>query len=111
MVNPGAFPGTRGKFINAQTELYAEAVKDNHIADTVADIQRRFLKRYPATLHDDDEPSEDWLAKVDDDGPDEELRYPDVENMEKVAAENALAEYLKLVARIKFKKDVSHIFL
>lgn len=111
MVNPGSFPGSRGEFIDAQTDLYAEAVKDNHIGDTLADIQRCFFKRFPATLEDSEEPSEEWLAKVDDDAPDDELRHPDVDGMDKDAADKALAEYTNLVARVQFKKDVSSFIL
>lgn len=111
MVNPGSFPGSRGEFINAQTQLYAEAVKDNHIGDTLANIQRRFLKRYPVTLQDNEEPSAEWLAQVDDDAPDEELHPPKVDEMDKDAADKALAEYTNLVARVKFKKDVSTVSL
>lgn len=107
MVNPGSFPGSRGKFLDAQIELYTEAVKDNHVADTLADIQRRFFKRYPVTLDDDQEPSEEWLAKVDDDAADDDLQLPDIDGTDKNTADRALAEYSNLVARIKFKKDVS----
>lgn len=107
MVNPGSFPGSRGEFIRDQTQLYAEAVKDNHVGDTLADIQRRYFKRFPPTLADSEEPSEEWLAQVNDDAPDEEICPPNVEGLDEDGAKKALAEYSSLVARIKFKKDVS----
>lgn len=109
MVNPGSFLGSRGDFIKAQTALYASAVKDNHVADTVANIQRRYLKRFPVTLPDNEEPSDEWLAQVDDDAPDKEIHPPDTSSLEKDAAVKALAEYTDLVARTKFKKEVFHL--
>lgn len=106
MVNPGSFPGARGKFIKAQTKLYADAVKDNHIADTVADIQRRYFKRFPVTMADNEEPSEEWLSKVNDDTPDEEVLCPNTSTLDQGAAEKAMSEYADLISRTKFKKDV-----
>ncbi|KAF8163969.1 hypothetical protein BJ912DRAFT_838852, partial [Pholiota molesta] len=72
MVNPGAFSGTRKAFLAAQSALYADAVTANHTADTVADIQRRYFKRYPISLSHTVEPSAESLAQVDDNAPDEE---------------------------------------
>lgn len=110
MVNPGSFPGSRGDFLRAQSQLYAEAVKDNHVNDTLADIQRRYFKRYPITLEDSEEPTEEWVAQVDDDAPDRELCPPDVGGLDEDAAKKAQAEYSDLVTRTKFKKDVrSHL--
>ncbi|KAF9472823.1 hypothetical protein BDN70DRAFT_780715, partial [Pholiota conissans] len=70
MVNPGAFQGSRREFLTAQKELYANAVTDNHVADAVADIQRRYFKRYPITLPHTEEPSTESLANVDDNSAD-----------------------------------------
>lgn len=73
MVNPGSFSGRRKAFLDAQKETYAAAVAAGHINDTVADIQRRYFKRFPVTLLHSEEPSEEYLAAVDDDAPDPEL--------------------------------------
>ncbi|KJA12733.1 hypothetical protein HYPSUDRAFT_113737, partial [Hypholoma sublateritium FD-334 SS-4] len=70
MVNPGGFRGRRKEFLDSQQDLYAAAVKEKHINDTVADIQRRYFKRFPITLSHTEEPTEEFLAAVDDDGPD-----------------------------------------
>ena len=40
MVNPGSFSGLRKQFLANQAALYATAVEDRHVNDTVADIQR-----------------------------------------------------------------------
>ncbi|KJA12838.1 hypothetical protein HYPSUDRAFT_119402, partial [Hypholoma sublateritium FD-334 SS-4] len=73
MVNPGTFKGLRLKFLNDQQALYASAVDGKHINDAVADIQRRYFKRFPVTLPHSDEPTEEFLASVDDNAPDPEL--------------------------------------
>ncbi|KAF9470434.1 hypothetical protein BDN70DRAFT_821384, partial [Pholiota conissans] len=69
MVNPGSFKGSRKTFLLTQADIYAEALVNNHVADMVSDIQRRYFKRYPITLPHEEEPSEQWLSQVDDNAP------------------------------------------
>ncbi|KJA13088.1 hypothetical protein HYPSUDRAFT_120316, partial [Hypholoma sublateritium FD-334 SS-4] len=73
MVNPGAFSGQRRAFLDGQQAVYAAAVAESHINDTVADIQRRYFKRFPITLSHTEEPTAEFLATVDDDAPDPEM--------------------------------------
>ncbi|KJA22462.1 hypothetical protein HYPSUDRAFT_117836, partial [Hypholoma sublateritium FD-334 SS-4] len=72
MVNPGTFKGRRKEFLDSQQDIYAAAVKGKHVADTVANIQRRYFKRFPITLSHTEEPTEAFLAVVDDDAPEPE---------------------------------------
>lgn len=109
MPNPGTFTGPRGEFLKAQKELYAQAMKDGDVNDIVANIQRRYLKRWPITLPHNQEQSQEWLDNVDDDTPDEELRAPNVDGMSPEDASEALAAFKKLMEELKGRKDVRYI--
>lgn len=106
MVNPGAFTGSRRSFLADQQSLYAAAVTGNHVADTVADIQRRYFKRYPMSLPHDQEPTEEWLAQVDDTLPDPEFKAPDMDAMDHDAYVRESLQYDELARNLKMRKDV-----
>ncbi|KAF8057956.1 hypothetical protein FPV67DRAFT_1370730, partial [Lyophyllum atratum] len=72
MVNPGAFQGIRKTFLISQKPRYAIAVAENHVADTLADIQRSFFKRFSLDLPADQDPTSEELSGVDDSTPDPE---------------------------------------
>lgn len=76
MVNPGGFTGLRKEFLDAEQDAYNDAVAENRAADTLADIQRRYFKRFPLSLPFSEEPTAEFLDSVDDDAPDPELRPP-----------------------------------
>ncbi|KAF9471309.1 hypothetical protein BDN70DRAFT_939042 [Pholiota conissans] len=105
MVNPGAFRGSRKKFLEDQAALYSDALLNNHVADTVSDIQRRFFKRYPITLPHNEEPSEEWLAQVNDDAPDCELDPPNRQSVDAESYNAALATYNEQLKLIKSRKE------
>ena len=111
MVNPGSFQGLRKQFPDDQQEFYAAAVKDKHIADAVADIQRRYFKRFPLTLSHTQEPSEEFLAAVDDDAPDDEMKPPDLEGLGPEASARAVRVHELRIAELKMRKDVCNILL
>lgn len=106
MPNPGTYLGARGEFLKAQLSLYAEAVKDGHISDTVADIQRRYFLRWPATLPHDQEQTQEWMDNVNDSAVEEEMSFPDVDGMSPEEAARSLADYNDLVEEVKSRKDV-----
>ena len=91
MVNPGAFTGLRKQFLDDQARLYAAAVEGRHVNDSVADIQRRYFKRFPITLPHTQEPSDESLAAVDDAAPDPEFKAPSNDGMEPAAYARARA--------------------
>ena len=111
MVNPGGFTGLRRQFLDAQQEIYAAAVKGKHVADTVADIQRRYFKRFPVTLSHSEEPSRESLDAVDDDAPDPEMKPPELDGLEPDACAHATRMYEFRIAELKMRKDVSTLFL
>lgn len=76
MVNPGTYSGLRLAFLDSKNEEYSNAVKMNIVDDVVATIQRQYFKRFPITLPLTEEPTEEWLAQVDDDAPDPEIVPP-----------------------------------
>jgi len=78
MVNPGAFQGSRKEFLLSQKAKYKDGVVGGYAADALADIQRRYLKRYPIELPHLEEPTPEWLAAIDDDAPDVEQEEPDI---------------------------------
>ncbi|KAF9471459.1 hypothetical protein BDN70DRAFT_819959 [Pholiota conissans] len=105
MVNPGAFSGSRKDFLAAQADLYEVAVTNNHVADTVADIQRRYFKRYPISLPHNKEPSAEWLSSVNDNAPENELLPPDSSQLDGKNLEDAEAAYNEQVKTLKFRKE------
>lgn len=111
MVNPGAFSGSRKAFLHDQQDIYAAAVGNGHISDTVADIQRRYFKRYPIDLPHKQEPSSEWLAQVDDGTPDAEMKHPDAEKMSHEEWQVEAGKYDAQIRDIKARKDVSNHFI
>ena len=110
MFNPGTFSGRRKEFLDSQQELYAAAVKGGHIADAVADIQRRYFKRFPTTLLHTQDPTQEFLDAVDDNAPDPEVLPPqaaDFTNPEEHARAARVYEFRQ--AEIKMRKDVRQI--
>ena len=106
MVNPGAFSGQRKAFLDAQQEAYSAAVEADHVNDTVADIQRRYFKRFPITLSHTKEPTEEHLATIDDDAPDPEMAPPREEGMSPDAYTRAKRVYEFQCAELKMRKAV-----
>ena len=107
MVNPGGFQGLRKKFLDDQQDFYAAAVKDKHIADGVADIQRRYFKRFPLTLSHTEEPTDEFLATVDDNAPDPELCAPEKGTLSDEAYARACRVYEFQVKELTMRKAVS----
>ncbi|PPQ84465.1 hypothetical protein CVT26_007395 [Gymnopilus dilepis] len=104
MVNPGAFSGSRKAFLMAQKPTYAEAVVGGYVPDALADIQRRYFKRYPVDFPHDQEPTAEQLAAVDDDGPEPEIKEPDREAMDEQEYQDALDALEKRSEQIRFRK-------
>ncbi|PPR02781.1 hypothetical protein CVT26_009392 [Gymnopilus dilepis] len=104
MVNPGAFRGTRKDFLISQKPAYAEAVTGGFVADTLADIQRRYFKRYPVDLLHDEEPTDEHLAAVDDNEADPEPEHPNQEAMGADEYELAVKAWEERTAAIRFRK-------
>ena len=50
MVNPGTFRGLRKEFLLGEKATYSEAVTGGYAADALANIQRRYFKRFPPEL-------------------------------------------------------------
>ena len=111
MVNPGAFSGLRKAFLDAQKEAYAAAVAANEVNDVVADIQRRYFKRFPITLAHSTEPTEEHLASVDDDAPDPEMTPARGEGMDPDAYARAKRVYEFQCSELKMRKAVCIFFL
>ena len=107
MVNPGGFAGLRKQFLDSQQAAYDAAAQEDDVADIVADIQRRYFKRFPVTLLHSQEPTPEHLASVDDNAPDPELTPPpqDKENPEAYARARRVYEFQ--IQELKMRKAVS----
>lgn len=108
MVNPGGFSGLRKAFLDDQQAAYNAAVEAKNAADTLADIQRRYFKRFPVSLLHSEDPTEEFLASVDDNAPDPELSPPDRANMDSVGYDRAKRVYELQVIEIKMRKAVRY---
>ena len=107
MPNPGGFAGSRLKFLEGEFPAYTKAVINNREDDFILDLWRRYFKRYPVDLADNVEPTEETLASVNDDEPDEELEPPNKETtMEEEYAEQLL-KFNKTKEDFEKKKQVS----
>lgn len=107
MVNPGAFLGSRKNFLQSQKGKYNAGVVGGYAADALAQIQRKYFKRYPIDMPHDEEPSAERLATVDDEAADEELEGPDIDALDE---DELAAAMVKLEARrvmLCFRKAVS----
>ncbi|KAF9550943.1 hypothetical protein CPC08DRAFT_647741, partial [Agrocybe pediades] len=105
MVNPGTFQGSRKEFLLAQASAYAKGMEDGTVSDVVADIQRRYFKRYPIELPHEEEPSPEALAAVNDDSPDPEIPEPCLETLGEEAYAAELERLNKRQKDIKARKD------
>lgn len=106
MVNPGAFRGTRRSFLVEQKHGYAAAVSGAYAGDFVADIQRRYFKRYPVDLDHNTEPAPEHLAAVDDNAADPEVPSPDQDAMPEDEYLKAKQSFDSRRKVIEFRKEV-----
>jgi hypothetical protein len=77
MVNLGVFHGLRKDFLTGEKVTYSNAVAGDYEKDSIADIQRRFFKRFPVGLPLSEEPSAEHLASVNDADADPDTEEPD----------------------------------
>jgi hypothetical protein len=108
MVNPGAFQGSRKTFLQSQKVDYQAGVVGGYAADALAQIQRKYLKRYPIDLLHSEEPSPEWLARVDDEAADEEQVGPDLDALDEEELAAAIVQLEERGALLRFRKAVSH---
>lgn len=107
-MNPGAFQGARKDFLQSQKEVYKAGVLGGYAADALAEIQCKYLKRFPIDLPQHKDPMPEWLAMVDDDAADPEQPELDIlalDENEYAAVVEKLAERRVLLT---FHKAVSH---
>lgn len=106
MVNPGAFQGTRRDFLLSQKTGYMAGVVGGYAADALADIQRRYFKRYPLDLAHGEEPTAEWLSMVDDDAPDAEKAEPDISTLDEDQYAAAMKQLEERKVILTFRKAV-----
>jgi hypothetical protein len=107
MVNPGSFGLSRKAFLISQKPAYSAGVVDGYAADALAVIQRKYHKRFPIDLPHDEEPSEEWLASVDDEEPYPEQFAPDIETLGEEEYARAIEALEKRQKQVAFRQAVS----
>lgn len=107
MVNPGSFNKLRLKFLTEKYPFYVEAVLQGTGNDYIANVQRCFFKRFPIDLDENEDPTPEALAAVDDDAADPEVEEPDTSDMsveEIIEVERVLEARAK---KIVYRRGVS----
>jgi hypothetical protein len=107
MVNPGAFCGLRKEFLIGEKATYSEGVKGGYAAEALANIQRRFFKRFSIDLPLDVEPTKEHLESVKDDEPDPEEDPPSKDELTPEEFGAASARLKERQQLIMFRKAVS----
>ena len=87
--------------------MYTKAVTSNREGDFVLDLLRRFFKCYPIELADNIEPTEEMLASVNDEEPDEEPEPPNKETMSEEEYTEMLQKFNDRRDEIEKKRQVS----
>jgi hypothetical protein len=106
MVNPGAFQKSRKDFLLAQNAAYAQAVAGGFMRDCVADIQRRYFKRFPIDYPHEHEPTSEMTSGVNDDAPEPELPVLDPTLMAEDEFELAEEAFKKRRTAVAYRKEV-----
>ncbi|KAF9539374.1 hypothetical protein CPC08DRAFT_651195 [Agrocybe pediades] len=104
MVNPGAFQGARKEFLLGEKAAYVAGVQGGYSKDALAFIQRRYFKRFPIEMPQDQEPSQAELAAVDDEKPDPEIGPLDEDSMTPEDYREAQARREERRKLIEFRK-------
>ncbi|PBK63579.1 hypothetical protein ARMSODRAFT_1023781 [Armillaria solidipes] len=103
MVNPGAFLGLRREFLIQEIEGYIQAVEEGRAAEFVADVIRRYLKRFPISLAHNVEPTAEHLAQVNDNVPDPEVEMPDEDKLTSEEYKRQMLRYQDERGTLKFR--------
>jgi len=107
MVNPGAFQGLRKQFLMNEKPAYAAGVLGGYAADALANIQKRYFRRFPIDLPHDQEPTVEWLAGVNNNSPDTELEIIGTDKLTSVEFEEAVAQLKERRRLVECRKAVS----
>lgn len=72
----GSFSPKRKAFLESKRSDFATAVEKGYTADGLSIIIRQYFRRFPIDLDDDEDPSDEFLAAVDDTAPVPETAEP-----------------------------------
>lgn len=108
MVNLGAFQGARKDFLQSQKEVYKAGVLGGYAADALAEIQHKYLKRFPIDLPQHKDPMPEWLVAVDDDAADPEQLEPDILALDENEYAAAVEKLVERRVLLTFRQAVSH---
>ncbi|KAF8882628.1 hypothetical protein CPB84DRAFT_1851182 [Gymnopilus junonius] len=110
MVNPGAFHGAQKEFMLSQKLIYNKAINNGYTDEAVADIQCCYFKRFSVDLPDDQEPTANELAAIDDDAVDPEQKKPDPETLSAEELSMAMEILEKRQKTLEFQKAIHYTF-
>ena len=106
-MNPSAFQGSRKIFLQSQTAEYQAGVVGGYATNALAQIQRKYLKRFPIDLPHNKEPSPEWLAAVDEEAAGEEHEGPDLDALNEDELAAAMVKLEEQQGMLRFRKAVS----
>lgn len=66
MPNPGKFHGKRKEFLTTKRPEFNASVNNDRVPDVLMQIYQAYFRRFPMTMSEDDEPTDEALAAVDD---------------------------------------------
>jgi hypothetical protein len=101
------FQGKPLAFLKSTVADYSEAVKQNQKHEEGLSIVRRFHKRFDIGKPLSDEPSDEFLASVDDDAPDTTYPRPDKESLTEPEYEQELKKWQEWKKVSLTRRDVS----
>jgi len=85
---------------------YREGVVGGYAADALANIQRRYFRRFPIDLPHDQEPTVEWLAGVNDNAPDKEMQITGTDKLSSIELAEAIEELKAKRRLVEYRKAV-----
>ncbi|PPQ76153.1 hypothetical protein CVT24_006578 [Panaeolus cyanescens] len=105
-MHPGNFSAARKAFLLTQRPAYDAAFEIGDAKNAIANIFRRYCKRFPLSMPDDQDPSQDELEMVDDEDANDSIENVDISTLaeeEQAKAQEERAEQARKIKSLKAK--------
>lgn len=108
MVNPGTFRGKALVYLESCREKFAKGFDDGIVRDVATDIIRGFFMRFSPDTPLNEDPTDEFLATINDDRPAEEYPFPEVEGTSPEEFELQMNRWQTRQETIAYRTRVSH---
>lgn len=108
MVNPGTFHGKALVYLESCKEQFSKGVDTGTARDVATNIIRGFFLRFSADAPLNEDPTDDFLDRVDDDIPAEEHPFPAEEDISPEMFELEMKKWQERQQTIGYRTRVSH---